>query len=183
MLPTGVRSWKPRPSRAGRWPRPGHLVVSNTDNSNEAEVSDLLALLDGLNPTALKTGAAMGVETPLPPVKDTVRPLATGDEAEAPPVLETLHLPEGTDWTAFAVWLSALIHARGDRIVRMKGVVRTPAGRLLIQAVRRTMQAPELLPEAAAARDNAVVFFSRGHAPGALDASFRRIVLGQEQAA
>jgi DNA-binding transcriptional LysR family regulator len=31
--------------------------------------------------------------------------------------------------------------------VRVKGVVRTPAGRLLLQSVRRVVQAPEILPD------------------------------------
>ena len=39
--------------------------------------------------------------------------------------------------SALSVWLSALIHVRGDDIVRIKGVVRTPRGRLLLQSVRK----------------------------------------------
>ena len=53
---------------------------------------------------------------------------------------------EDVDWTAFSVWLSALLHARGDDVLRVKGVVRTPAGRLLLQSVRKVVQSPEILP-------------------------------------
>jgi G3E family GTPase len=51
------------------------------------------------------------------------------------------------DWTAFSVWLSALLHARGNDVLRVKGVVQTPAGRLLVQTVRKIVQSPEILPE------------------------------------
>ena len=32
-------------------------------------------------------------------------------------------------------------------MIRVKGVVRAPAGRLLLQSVRRSMQPPEILPD------------------------------------
>ncbi|WP_141703072.1 GTP-binding protein, partial [Cereibacter johrii] len=50
-------------------------------------------------------------------------------------------------WVALSTWLSALLQARGEDVVRVKGVVRTPAGRLLLQSVRRMVQPPEILPE------------------------------------
>ena len=75
-----------------------------------------------------------------------------------------LHLDDSIDWTAFTVWLSALLHARGDDVVRVKGVVRTPAGRLLLQTVRRVVQSPEILPEQGDTReDNMIVVIGRGY--------------------
>ena len=70
-----------------------------------------------------------------------------------PPIFPTrLTIDETIDWTAFSVWLSALLHARGDDVLRVKGVVRTPAGRLLLQSVRKIVQSPEILPEQATMR-------------------------------
>ncbi|HEV7445542.1 MAG TPA: GTP-binding protein [Steroidobacteraceae bacterium] len=48
---------------------------------------------------------------------------------------------------AFSVWLSALLYARGDDIMRVKGDVQTPADRLLLQSVRHVVQSPEILPD------------------------------------
>ena len=45
-----------------------------------------------------------------------------------------LLLDPSIDWTAFSVWLSALLHARGDDVLRVKGIARTPAGRMLLPA-------------------------------------------------
>ena len=89
-----------------------------------------------------------------------------------------LAIDEDIDWTAFSVWLSALIHARGEEILRVKGVVRTPAGRLLLQSVRKIVQSPEILPDPRAAPgDNTLVFIGRGLvADRPLERSLRRFV-------
>ena len=42
----------------------------------------------------------------------------------------TLSLPERIDWPAFTLWLSALLHRHGDRILRVKGLIRSSAGRI-----------------------------------------------------
>ena len=87
-----------------------------------------------------------------------------------------LALGEDIDWTAFSVWLCALMHARGDDIMRVKGVVRTPAGRLLLQSVRKIVQSPEILPDEAerhVGEDNSLVFIGRGFRAEDLSRSLR----------
>ena len=85
-----------------------------------------------------------------------------------------LEIGEDIDWTAFSVWLSALIHARGDDILRVKGVVRTPAGRLLLQSVRKIVQSPEILPDdRPLGDDNGLVFIGRGFGTDQLARSLR----------
>ena len=74
------------------------------------------------------------------------------------------------------MWLSALIHARGDDVLRVKGVVRTPAGRLLLQSVRKIVQSPEVLPDdkdRPAGEDNSLVFIGRGFSVEQLAKSLR----------
>ncbi len=73
------------------------------------------------------------------------------------------------------MWLSALLHARGDDVLRVKGVVRTPAGRLLLQSVRHTVQSPEILPDDGndAHEVDAVVVIGRGFDQRALQQSLR----------
>jgi G3E family GTPase len=81
------------------------------------------------------------------------------------------------DWSAFTLWLSALLHARGDDLVRVKGVIRTPAGRLLLQTVRKVVQSPEILPEQSdPGLDNRIVFIGRGYRPADLDRSLHRFL-------
>ena len=91
--------------------------------------------------------------------------LGLGGGDERPAIFPTrLRIDETIDWTAFSVWLSALLHARGDDVLRVKGVVRTPAGRLLLQSVRKVVQSPEILPEQSDGReDDTIVVLGRGY--------------------
>ena len=40
-----------------------------------------------------------------------------------------------------------MLNRHGDQIVRIKGIVKTPNGRLLLQSVRKVMQNPERIPD------------------------------------
>jgi G3E family GTPase len=81
------------------------------------------------------------------------------------------------DWPAISLWLSGLLHTHGDHILRIKGVIRSPAGRLLIQTVRRSVQPPEILPEGAGV-DDSLAFIGHSFDPQALDASLQRFLAG-----
>ena len=65
---------------------------------------------------------------------------------------------------------------RGDEVLRVKGVIRTPAGRLLLQSVRKVMQSPEILPEQldGLREDNKLVVIGSGYVAGDLVRSLTR---------
>ena len=155
------------------------LVVTKVDEAEEGTLTRLLATLHQVNPGAVISGAVKGSEVALPPWDDAdpeLLPDLSGD-AERPAIFPTrLVIDETIDWTAFSVWLSALLHARGDDVLRVKGVVRTPAGRLLVQSVRRIVQSPEIVPEQAdgeAREDNTIVVIGRGYRGDDLRKSLR----------
>jgi G3E family GTPase len=147
------------------------LIVTKTDEAESAATKRLLATLRGLNPGATISGAVRGSEVALPDCSDAApeRLPDVPSDAEKGPVFPTkLDVDGSVDWASFSVWLSALLHARGDDIVRVKGVVRTPAGRLLLQAVRKVTQSPEILPEqpdGEGRQDNRIVVIGRGYEP------------------
>jgi G3E family GTPase len=152
------------------------LLVAKTDAGESQRVVRLLDAMQSLNPTAVRFGAVRGVEAPLPDVeagvsREELEPL---NDADAGPLFASeIRVGEAT-WPAFAVWLSALLHARGDELLRIKGVVLAPTGRLLIQAVRRQVQPPETLPGPSDEADGTLVVFGRGYSSeilqGSLDA-------------
>jgi G3E family GTPase len=76
----------------------------------------------------------------------------------------TLALPERIDWPAFTLWLSALLHRHGDRILRVKGLVRTSAGDnpVVIHGVQHSMHPPVHLAEADSGQPSFLVFITRG---------------------
>ena len=155
------------------------LILSKCDAAAPATLTLLRATLRNLNPAAPQSAAVLGEAIGLPD-------LPAGAEAPALPALTDedtrgaifptrLIIDPDIDWSAFALWLSALLHARGNDLVRVKGVLRTPAGRLLLQTVRKVVQSPEILPERSGpGEDNTIVFLGRGFRPEDLQKSLRR---------
>jgi G3E family GTPase len=154
------------------------FIVTKLDSAPPADIAVLLATLHSLNPGAKMTGSVLGSDTPLPAFEIAsaeVLPPLEGDE-HRPAIFPTrLAINDDIDWAAFSVWLSALLHARGDDVVRVKGVVQTPAGRLLLQTVRKVVQSPEILPAQGEAReDNTIVVIGRGYDADDLKRSLHR---------
>lgn len=155
------------------------FIITKLDEVNQAELKTLLATLQFMNPAAVLYGSIKGSETSLPDFADVepeILPTFLDGEAPAPILPTRLVIDDTIDWAVFSVWLSALLHARGDDVVRVKGVVRTPAGRLLVQTVRRIVQSPEILPEQddrPEREDNVIVVIGRGYDADALKRSLR----------
>lgn|GEM_PF-308784 len=154
------------------------LVVTKVDAAEPEPLRRLIATLRVLNPGAALAGSVMGSPADLPDASGAEPEALPLPGAEtAPPIgASTLDLGETPDWPALTVWLSALIHARGDDILRIKGIVRTPRGRLLLQSVRKVVQSPEILPDkpgAADGRDGSLVLIGRRFTADALTQSLR----------
>lgn len=153
------------------------LILTKTDLAEPAETGRLRRVLHTLAPGAAQSGASFGSGADLPPMAAEAGTLPNlGADA---PAITTFQLDLGPDpdWTALTLWLSALLHAHGDRIVRVKGVIGSPAGRLLVQAVRNRVQSPEVLPETnvAVPGDNRLVLIGSGLSADSITRSFRRV--------
>ncbi len=143
------------------------LVVTKIDAAGAEDPTRLLATLRAINPGAAISGAIKGSTAPLPDFEGVApEVVASADGAPGEPIFPTRLAIDAVDWTAFTVWLSALLHARGDDVLRVKGVVRTPAGRLLLQSVRKVVQSPEILPpqeDDPGREDDTIVVIGRGY--------------------
>jgi G3E family GTPase len=144
------------------------LVITKLDLLGPEEAGKLAATLKALNPGARIMGTVKGETVPLPPfahiAAEELPPV--GELPQAKPIVAVdIDIDPALGWEEFSVWLSALLHARGDEILRIKGVVRTPNGRVLLQCVQRSVLPPEILPEAPSADrsfDNRLAFIGRG---------------------
>lgn len=160
------------------------LVVTKVDAAEPERLRRLVATLRILNPGAAMSGSIMGSPTDLPDasgVDPETLPTAGGSGTPAPIGAAALDLGNTPDWPALTVWLSALIHARGDDIVRIKGIVRTPRGRILLQSVRKVVQSPEILadePATADSRDGLLVLIGRRFTAGELVRSLNAFGIG-----
>ncbi|AXI49120.1 GTP-binding protein (plasmid) [Sulfitobacter sp. SK012] len=153
------------------------LILTKTDLAAPKDLARLGATLRAIAPGATLSAARFGSPLGLKDPWSDDEPFALPEisEHDSSPINACqLDLGDTPDWTAFTVWLSALLYARGDQIVRVKGVVVTPAGRLLLQTVRRSVQSPEILPESATPveGDNTIAVIGRGFSQDQLAASF-----------
>jgi len=163
-----------------------HLIITKAGAVPTDTLARLLATLRRLNPTADIEAAEYGVPSPLPSTIGAMPyDLPTSPLSDAPITPCRLDVSEQGNWADLSVWLSALLAAHGQDIVRVKGVVTTPAGRLLLQSVRQIVQPPEILPEVDAARDvmvpedNQLVLIGRGMDEARLQRSWRKFVLSE----
>ena len=158
------------------------ILVSKIDQSDAGLLADLVATLRALNPHARFCASDFGVETPLRCARSgTPQSLP---QANSVPITSGVLRPSQNranqiDWAGFSVWLSAILYKHGASLVRVKGVVRTPAGRLLLQSVQHHMQAPEILPEDGAPHDpgaeiNTIALIGRGIDTDAMATSLRK---------
>ncbi|MEI6799801.1 MAG: GTP-binding protein [Pseudomonadota bacterium] len=155
------------------------LIISKGDAVAATDLTLLRATLRALNPSAAQSAAILGAPQPLAdlPEDAQAQPLPPlSDEDTRGAIFPTrITIDPEIDWSAFALWLSALLHARGNDLVRVKGVLPTPAGRLLLQTVRKVVQSPEILPvQANQTEDGTIVFLGRGFGPEDLQKSLRK---------
>jgi G3E family GTPase len=151
------------------------LVVTKSDLADPAGVSeelrrlnpgaDLLeAVLGDLSPSELFDGAE---RDPRDVVYDESH--AHPDDVRA----FCLTFEEPLDWTAFGIWLTMLLQARGANVLRVKGLLNVGGeGPLLINGVQHVVHPPEHLPAwPDEDRSSRIVFIGRGIEREALTAS------------
>ncbi len=154
------------------------IIVTKPREAARPGLARLVSTLRLLNPDARIEGAERGVRHDLPEEEAEPYALPVLSAVREPIRPCRLDVAQGGGWASFSVWLSALLAARGDDIVRVKGVVTSPAGRLLLQSVRKVVQPPEILPEPAEGdappEDDRVVLLGRGMDEALLSRSWRR---------
>ena len=87
-----------------------------------------------------------------------------------------LQIPQAMDWTVFGIWLSLLLHAHGDRVLRVKGLLQVQGAQtpVVVQGVQQLVYPPthlERWPEGP--RQSELVFIVRGLEQAAVEASLQ----------
>ncbi len=155
------------------------LVITKVDLVEPEARDRLAALLSGLNPAATIRTAIHGVvEQEALSVSDTraapglppderapLSPARVGGGGHTDDVHTfCMDLDRPIDWLGFAVWLSMLLHARGEEVLRVKGLLELEDGTLVsVNGVQHVMHTPEHLPRTAIADPRpGIVFITRG---------------------
>ncbi len=160
------------------------IIVTKVTETDSPALSRLAATLCQLAPGARLSWADFGAEIQVSPDLQALPfDLSALPEQGEPIRAYRLDAKAAGGWWALSAWLSAVLFARGDSIVRVKGMIRTPSGHLLLQSVRRHVQPPEILPDnvpAAQGRADFIVLIGRGITEDSLQSSWNRFVLGAE---
>jgi G3E family GTPase len=129
------------------------VVVTKTDVAEPEAVRALLSRLRAINPSATFLEVAFGeveVDELLRPGDGLARVVGAAG-APAPHDVGEVHSVSVTfegaiDWTAFGIWLSMLLHARGEDVLRVKGLLDVGgAGPVVVNGVQHTIHPPEHL--------------------------------------
>lgn len=140
------------------------IVLTKVDAAPPPLLARLAATMAVLNPEASVSGAVLGSVVTLPDARHAdPLPVLPVCGKSAPIRTVRLEVRAQAEWAAVSAWLSAVLQAHGNTLVRVKGVVRAPAGRLLLQSVRGTVQPPEILPARMTVtdEDNFIVLIGR----------------------
>jgi G3E family GTPase len=149
------------------------LVVTKGDI---AETKPVMQRIERLNPTAEVVEASFGEIEPARlfgrPARDPRDVPPSGHEHDGIRAV-CLFLEDELDWIAFGVWLTMLLQARGQDVLRVKGMLNVGAeGPLLINGVQHAVHPPEHLdawPDED--RRSRIVFIGRGFDGGELERS------------
>ena len=169
------------------------VLVTKRDMRLAAEMDTLASMAHDISPDCRLYDTQdpdFGIETVFRregPAR-TCRPPITADDPDHLDGWSSFVLPlEGAvDWPAFTLWLSALLHAHGDRILRVKGMVRTSSSEdaLVIHGVQHVMHPPRHMPlsETDDVRPY-LVFITQGVTKEAVEASVRHYLPQRREAA
>jgi G3E family GTPase len=123
------------------------LVISKVDTESADVVDRAANTLRLFNPSATLVLSDHGTERPADiAVDSSVFEVPSNLLPSDLPRAVSIELNESISWGALSVWLSAFLFAHRDKILRVKGVVSSPAGKLVIQSVRHKINAPQILP-------------------------------------
>ncbi|MGN6866904.1 MAG: CobW family GTP-binding protein [Solirubrobacteraceae bacterium] len=147
------------------------LVVTKLDlvERQEEAGASIAAALRALNPAAALRTALHGVlgDAPLEAAgAPRLKPTAGDTTLAHTDDVSSLSLqPDGpVDWLGFAVWLSMLLHARGQDVLRVKGLVELDDGTLVsVNGVQHVVHTPEHLDRGTISDPSSgIVFITRG---------------------
>ena len=147
------------------------IVLTKTDVAKVGGADGLYDRIHGINPYARVIEAPFGevdhAELLRPPASPTLfrEPRVPEDNQHVSRTHSTSLTFDGpVDWAAFGTWFSMLLHARGEEVLRVKGLLDAGGeGPVLLNGVQHVMHPPEHLEEwPEGDRGTRLVFITRG---------------------
>ena len=110
-------------------------VITKCDLSTREDIARLETVIHGLNESVVVLHSDVDGTSPddlLADLNDDPLPAYTLDDVQSPALKDghddrfcsfSWEFEHELDWTAFGIWLTALLHAHGQRILRVKGIL------------------------------------------------------------
>ena len=162
------------------------IIITKPDLVTPEALDSLASDLQRLSPAAPVSVAVNGVVEPSPrwpaladqPAQDLDRLEHPGNVSAT-----SVSTEDPLDWIAFSAWLSMLLGARGEDVLRVKGIVNIAgSGAVALNGVQRVLHPPEHLGNSVERGfPTNLVFVTRGVEPGLIQRSmntFQLIGLG-----
>ncbi|PLS87224.1 MAG: cobalamin biosynthesis protein CobW [Actinobacteria bacterium] len=131
------------------------VILTKTDVAERETAQNLIARLRTINPSAALFEAPLGeisAEELFRPVDATHRSApGAGEGLDGGGHVARTHSTSFTfdgpaDWAAFGIWLSMLLHARGESVLRVKGLLDVGGpGPVVLNGVQHVMHPPQHL--------------------------------------
>jgi G3E family GTPase len=164
----GLRQLDRRPESLKQAVVADRLIVTKTDLAGRDTVEQLTRRLRALNPAARILEAVHGEVDPrevLGAAGRDPRDLPSDGNGHRGDVHAfALAFDEELDWTAFGIWLTMLLQARGEEVLRVKGLLNVGGpGPLLLNGVQHVIHPPVHLDRwPGDDRRSRIVFIARG---------------------
>ncbi len=156
------------------------LIITKTDIASTFETEELVSELTALNPSAEIHKAVHGaidaaiLFNPATTAKEhavsiTSESIAANKHTQNVRSL-SVTFQEPLDWTAFGLWLSMLLHAEGEHIMRVKGLLDIGGtGPVVLNGVQHIIHPPDHLDKwPAGERQSSLIFIMRSIEPQAI---------------
>jgi G3E family GTPase len=157
-----------------------HILVSKSDLVVENSLTAVMKELSRCNPAATISLADLIPQLDGSSMNFWPAAVESGSAALRHTQTEALALQvdHPVDWYRFVAWLSALIHAHGDKLLRVKCLLNTREhGVVLLDGVQHTLHQPQHLEDWKYEESSSrLVFISRGLGAGQIEASLQRLV-------
>ncbi len=159
------------------------IVITKTDITPEEEIGELLKLITDISPSCELHRAIHG---------QVEKSIIIGNKASYPSPLKQSNISRDNhyssdirsisftikkplDWTAFGLWLSMLLHAKGEDVLRVKGLLDVgEKGPIVLNGVQHIIHPPQHLEEWPLDEKNShLVFILRSIDPQSIERSLK----------
>ena len=155
------------------------IVISKTDLANGGRIAELKRALSTINPAASIETTQCGTrslfgQSQVPRATSRANTALAVQHQHTQAACLSLTFEKPLDWVAFGVWLSMLLHAHGQELLRVKGIIEASGlGAVAINAVQHLIYPPEHLAGRYGTDQARLVFITRDLEPQSIARSLR----------